>query len=61
MGCMRFEPIDLEALIVGGKGDRTFIEIKPTCVSCGQKGEFQIRPKGTMLGDGSPKTEQDQS
>ena len=61
MNCMRFEPIDLEALIVEGKGDRIFIGIKPTCVSCGQKGEFQIRPKGTMVGDGSPKTEQDQS
>ena len=54
---MRFEAIDLEALIASGKGDKIFIGTKPTCISCGKKGEFQIRPEGTMVGNGSPKTE----
>ena len=55
--CMRFEPIDLEGLIAAGRGNKVFIGLKPTCTSCGQKGEFQLRPKGTMIGDGSPTTE----
>jgi len=57
--CMRFEAIDLEALIASGKGDKIFIGIKPTCISCGKKGEFQIRPIGTMIGNGAVKTESD--
>jgi len=56
---MRFEAIDLEALIASGKGDKIFIGIKPTCISCGKKGEFQIRPIGTMIGNGAVKTESD--
>jgi hypothetical protein len=56
IGCMRFESIDLEQLLAEGRGDTCFIMLKPKCTLCGKKGEFQIRPKGTMIGDGSPKT-----
>jgi len=51
---MRFERIDLRALVAEGKGNKSFIGLKPTCVSCGKKGKFQVRPQNTMIGDGSP-------
>jgi len=57
IGCMRFERIDLERLVAEGRADKSFIGLKPTCSSCGRKGEFQVRPVGTMVGSGSPKTE----
>ena len=52
MACLRFEPVDLEEMIAEGKGDRSYIGKKPTCLRCGQKGDFQIRPKGTAVGTG---------
>ena len=52
MACLRFEPVDLEAMIAEGKGDWSYIGKKPTCRKCGQKGDFQIRPKGTAVGTG---------
>ena len=57
IGCMRFEPIDLERLVAEGKADKSFIGLKPTCSLCGRKGEFQVRPIGTMTGNGSLETE----
>ena len=52
MTCMRFEPVDLQEMIAEGKGEISYIGRKPTCQRCGQKGEFQIRPKGMMIGTG---------
>jgi hypothetical protein len=52
MTCLRFVAVDLEEMIAEGKGDRSCIGKKPTCQRCGQKGEWQIRPKGTAVGTG---------
>ena len=52
IACLRFVPVDLEEMITEGKGDRSYIGKKPTCRKCGQKGEWQIRPKGTAIGTG---------
>ena len=52
IACLRFVPVDLEEVILQGKGDRSCIGKKPTCQKCGQKGEWQIRPKGTAVGTG---------
>ena len=57
--CMRFEKIDIARLIAEGRGDKSFIGLKPTCKICDQKGMFQIRPKNSMIGDGSPKTDEE--
>ena len=56
---MRFEKIDIARLIAEGRGDKSFIGLKPTCKICDQKGMLQIRPKNSMIGDGSPKTDEE--
>ena len=52
IACLRFVAVDLEEAILQGKGDRSYIGTKPKCRKCGQKGEWQIRPKGTAIGTG---------
>jgi hypothetical protein len=52
IACLRFVPVDLEQMIAEGKGDGSYIGKKPSCRKCGQKGEWQIRPKGTAVGTG---------
>ena len=56
---MRFEKIDIARLIAEGRGDKSFIGLKPTCKICDQKGMLQIRPKNSMIGDGSPKMDEE--
>ena len=52
IACLRFVAVDLEEMMAEGKGARSYIGKKPTCRKCGQKGEWQIRPKGTAVGTG---------
>ena len=52
IACLRFVPVDLEEVILQGKGDRSYIGKKPTCQKCGEEGEWQIRPNGTAVGTG---------